>query len=267
MDTILILGRVEDKILNALQKMGYEVNSDLNDRTVAQYIESKFVDLLIISSSGIKDAAKKCVKLRDEPATKRLPILFISDSPQELQLLKDYRLDRIDYVDASVSLGSLISKVATLIRLRKMVGADKQNKPNLAEVNAHLRDLTEKHKRELEDARGIQESLLPKEMPQSDAFQIEICYIPLEELGGDWYYAQEVRDGKISMLIADVTGHGLSAAFVGAMTKMAMVATGKDKPDELLKGMNELMTPQIPPGRFVTMGACLYSCCLDLMVQ
>ena len=60
------------------------------------------------------------------------------------------------------------------------------------------------------------------------------------------------------MQVADVTGHGLSAAFIGSMTKLALVAANKEKPDELLKEMNRLMAAQIPSGRFVTMATATY---------
>jgi sigma-B regulation protein RsbU (phosphoserine phosphatase) len=77
-------------------------------------------------------------------------------------------------------------------------------------------------------------------------------------VGGDWYFASKTGDGKISLQIADVTGHGLGAAFVGSMAKLAMAAVAKSVPHELLTGLNRLMAPQIPPGRFVTMCSVLY---------
>ena len=60
------------------------------------------------------------------------------------------------------------------------------------------------------------------------------------------------------MLIADVTGHGLSAAFIGSMTKLAILASAQEEPAKRLAAMNNIMTPCLPPGRFVTMGSVLY---------
>lgn len=62
----------------------------------------------------------------------------------------------------------------------------------------------------------------------------------------------------MSVQIADVTGHGLSAAFIGSMTKLALSATAFEEPDKLLSSMNSLMAPQMPEGKFVTMFSYLY---------
>jgi sigma-B regulation protein RsbU (phosphoserine phosphatase) len=88
--------------------------------------------------------------------------------------------------------------------------------------------------------------------------ELAVSYEPLDEVGGDWYFADRTPSGHISLQIADVSGHGLSAAFIGSMTKLAMTAAAKEKPSDLLEAMNRLLAPQIPQGRFVTMGSCLY---------
>ncbi|MDZ4785356.1 MAG: PP2C family protein-serine/threonine phosphatase [bacterium] len=258
MDSILIFGSVDEKIPKALNKMGYELHMNVAEPELIKYIETKFIDLLIVDSRGIAKPTSICSQIRDGSTTKRLPILFIAHQEKFLEELKELKLDRVELADQQTTLGGIISKAATMLRLRKMVGASKDNTASLSEVNAHLRDLTEKHKRELEDAKKIQQNLLPKNLPKGENFEIESCYIPLEDLGGDWYYVHEVADGKIGMMIADVTGHGLPAAFIGSMTKLAMVATKKEMPADLLDGMNKLMTPQMPQGRFVTMAAALY---------
>jgi sigma-B regulation protein RsbU (phosphoserine phosphatase) len=116
-----------------------------------------------------------------------------------------------------------------------------------------LRDFTEKFKRELDEARAIQQSLLPKTLPHDPRFEIAALYEPLEEVGGDWFYIDQSSSGKLRVQIADVTGHGLSAAFIGSMTKLAMMAAGEEAPAALLTRMNALMAAQIPEGKFVTM--------------
>ncbi len=258
MDSILLFGNIDQKIDGALRKMGYEVHPGSGDLDIIPYIERNFIDLLFLAADGCEDPILILKKLREGISTRKLPVLFFSNEEHLLDELKELPFENIEILAPNAGLGIVVSKVATLLRLRKMAGADRDNNPSLAEVNAHLRDLTEKHTRELEDAKSIQASLLPKDLPKSDLFEIETCYIPLEELGGDWFYTQEIDGGNIRLMIADVTGHGLPAAFIGAMTKMAMVATNKSLPNELLDGMNRLMTPQIPQGRFVTMGAGLY---------
>jgi sigma-B regulation protein RsbU (phosphoserine phosphatase) len=125
----------------------------------------------------------------------------------------------------------------------------------LSEVNASLRDINERHQKELHEARAIQSALLPKALPTSDLFEVAAIYQPLDEVGGDFYTIETTQSGQLRILSADVTGHGLPAAFIGSMTKLALVAVGKDSPGDLLFGMNALMAPIIPQGRFVTANA------------
>jgi phosphoserine phosphatase RsbU/P len=69
---------------------------------------------------------------------------------------------------------------------------------------------------------------------------------------------RELDRGRVQLQIADVTGHGLAAAFIGSMTKLAMYAGARDEPHELLEEMNRLMTPHMPEGRFVTMASTVF---------
>ncbi len=121
----------------------------------------------------------------------------------------------------------------------------------LAVANQHFQ-------KEMDEARHIQESLLPENLPRDERFDVAVTYLPLQDVGGDWYYLQKEESGKISGQIADVTGHGLSAAFVGSMGKLAMYAADQEKPADLLQEMNRLMVPQLPEGRFITMFSFLY---------
>jgi sigma-B regulation protein RsbU (phosphoserine phosphatase) len=184
--------------------------------------------------------------------------LYLTDNSSYVNILKELRFERLDFLQKDATLGAIISKTATILRVRKMIVSEKSTKQDVFDLNAHLRDLTEKHKREIEEARQIQENLLPKELPQGEGYEIEVCYIPLEDLGGDYYDIRKNPDNSITMLVADATGHGLPAAFISSMTKMAIVAVSKEHPNELFAGMNQLMTPQMPPGRFITMAAISY---------
>ncbi|NMC63956.1 MAG: serine/threonine-protein phosphatase, partial [SAR324 cluster bacterium] len=84
-------------------------------------------------------------------------------------------------------------------------------------------------------------------------------YSPLEEVGGDWYNFRFEESGSISAQVADVSGHGLAAAFLGSMAKLGFSAVTEERPHELFERINKLLTPQMPAGRFVTMCGFLYN--------
>jgi sigma-B regulation protein RsbU (phosphoserine phosphatase) len=112
--------------------------------------------------------------------------------------------------------------------------------------------------KDLEEARSIQQGLLPRELPSDPRFQVAVSYQPLEQVGGDWYFIDFSNRQKLSLHVSDVSGHGLPAAFIGSMAKLAMVAAEKERPDQLLNYMNHYLAPQLSMGRFITMGNCLY---------
>ena len=256
-DSILYLGNHDEKLPKFLEKLGYGVLTRDDRTNLGDFVARHNLDIIVIDARMMVDPEQLCTFLRTQEATKSLPIVYIAPegtkgSSEELE-----EVDRLEVLHSPISIGILAGRIATELRLRKFAGKD-ELKSTLAEVNATLRDYNDRFRRELEEARGIQRGLLPAHLPSDPRFQMAVSYEPLEEVGGDWYFANKTADGKIAVQIADATGHGLGAAFVGSMAKLAMAAVGKDKPDELLTGMNKLMAPQIPSGRFVTMASCLY---------
>jgi serine phosphatase RsbU (regulator of sigma subunit) len=67
---------------------------------------------------------------------------------------------------------------------------------------------------ELSIARDLQMSMLPASCPQIEGFEIAAFSIPAKEVGGDFYDFIEMKDGKLGMVVADVTGKGVSGALV-----------------------------------------------------
>lgn len=74
--------------------------------------------------------------------------------------------------------------------------------------------------KELILARDIQSKLLPTELPAIPGYSFASLYIPLDEVGGDFYDIYE-KDGKIYFFLCDVSGHGVPACLIASMVKMA----------------------------------------------
>ena len=93
---------------------------------------------------------------------------------------------------------------------------------------------------ELEVARRIQLSILPAEFPQSAHFQIASRYLPMTSVAGDFYDYVVSDDHQVGLLIADVSGHGVPAALIASMVKLAASSqrSTADDPASFLKGMN-----------------------------
>lgn len=257
MDSIILIGAGEEKLPVFLQKMGYSVHACSPETPLPALMQKVYPDLVVLDDRFETDAIELLTFLRNDSKTREVPVLYLARDAASKAAVVAEKFSRIEIVSQPFRIGSIISKVATQLRLRKINGADEES-ATLGEINARLRDLNDTFTKQLEEARKIQESLVPASLPADDRFGIAVSYEALEEVGGDWYYVQQEEDGKLRTHCADVTGHGLSAAFIGSMTKLAMSAAGPCPPDAQLQIMNRLMAPNIPAGKFVTMISYLY---------
>jgi serine phosphatase RsbU (regulator of sigma subunit)/anti-sigma regulatory factor (Ser/Thr protein kinase) len=110
---------------------------------------------------------------------------------------------------------------------------------------------------ELRIARVIQETLLPKEIPQPDGWGVAAYWQPAQEVGGDFYDFIQLSDGRLGIVIADVTDKGVPAAMVMATTRSILRAVAERcvEPGLVLENVNNQLVPDIPNNMFVT---CLY---------
>ena len=108
-------------------------------------------------------------------------------------------------------------------------------------------------KNELEVARQIQSSILPRELPKVAGTEMAACYTPMAAVGGDFYEFLPVDDHRLGVLIADVSGHGVPAALVASMIKVAVSAQLENAslPAQLLFGLNKILCSNLR-GQYVT---------------
>ena len=94
--------------------------------------------------------------------------------------------------------------------------------------------------KELEVARRIQLSILPSAFPASTSFRVAARYLPMTSVAGDFYDFLLGDDRQAGLLIADVSGHGVPAALIASMVKMAATSQRAlvADPAGLLSGMN-----------------------------
>jgi serine phosphatase RsbU (regulator of sigma subunit)/anti-sigma regulatory factor (Ser/Thr protein kinase) len=115
----------------------------------------------------------------------------------------------------------------------------------------------ERFEQELRVARSIQQTLLPKEVPEPTGWKINALWQPARAVGGDFYDFIDLGDDRLGIIVADVTDKGVPAALVMATTRSIVRAAAERlvKPGTVLERANELLCPDIPQNMFVT---CLY---------
>jgi serine phosphatase RsbU (regulator of sigma subunit) len=112
---------------------------------------------------------------------------------------------------------------------------------------------------ELDIARDIQKSLLPSEPPTMAGFDIAGMARPAAQTGGDYFDWQPLGDGRMLLVVADVTGHGIGPALVMAVCRAYARATAarSNGPDDFLDQLNALVWKDLTGGMFITMAVAI----------
>jgi len=109
--------------------------------------------------------------------------------------------------------------------------------------------------RDAQEARVIQQALLPKSSPYIPGFAISGLSVPARAVGGDWYDFIPFPDGRWGIVLADVSGKGTAAALLMSATRgmLRSLAEACCTPGEVLTRLNELLVDDFPAGKFVTL--------------
>jgi len=141
-----------------------------------------------------------------------------------------YQIDTKRFFGEFIILGKSFNEMTTTIdsynkHLEQLVEQRtielKKANEELSYVNEKLIKINEQNLKELKMAQKIQEALIPKVFPESKAINLYGIYLPMESLGGDLYDVYKISENKYGVVILDVCGHGVPAALITTMAKVA----------------------------------------------
>jgi phosphoserine phosphatase RsbU/P len=196
------------------------------------------------------DGYEVCTQLKLNPATHDIPVIFLTGQTEVEDETRGFDVGAVDYIHKPFSPAVVKARVHTHLVLR---GIREQLAQQLLTIQ-----------KELETARQIQLSILPSEIPKIEGLDIAARYVPMTSVAGDFYDFIVVDDRHIGILVADVSGHGMPAALIASMLKIALsgqVAHVAD-PAQVLLGLNQALCGKFQH-HFVT-AAYLY---LDMQEQ
>jgi serine phosphatase RsbU (regulator of sigma subunit) len=144
-------------------------------------------------------------------------------------------------------LDTLAPQVAPALRVAQLV----------QEQQEQVRE-RERIEQELRMAQAIQQAFLPKDVPALPGWQLVPYYQPAREVGGDFYDFLPFEDGRLGLVIGDVTDKGIPAALVMTATRTMLrtAAQGIFSPSEVFARVNDLLYAETPSSMFVT---CFYA--------
>jgi sigma-B regulation protein RsbU (phosphoserine phosphatase) len=109
-------------------------------------------------------------------------------------------------------------------------------------------------KRELAEARELQENLLSRSMPKLEGFQIAVTWQPATTVGGDYVASFKITDEHAALCVADVVGKGLPAALLMSNFQAALKTSALEdlSPGKVCDRLNRVLRPNIPLHKFIT---------------
>jgi len=144
---------------------------------------------------------------------------------------------------------------------RRRSGGDRRHRVRLqrdhgeVQESAGGRPREEKLQKEIEVAKQIQQTLLPKKHPDISGYDIAPYYQAAKEVGGDYYDFVQVDEDTLGVVVADVSGKGVPGSLVMTMirTALRMEARGNKNASDVMAKMNDFVTDDMKKGMFVTM--------------
>jgi serine phosphatase RsbU (regulator of sigma subunit) len=175
------------------------------------------------------DGYEVCSRLKADPATREIPVIFLTGQTSPDDETRGFEVGAVDYVHKPFSPAVVKARVRTHILLR--------------EARAQLAHQLLVLNNELEMARRIQLSILPQALPKLPRLDIAARYIPMTSVAGDFYDFIRVDDKHLGILMADVSGHGLPSALIASMLQVALSgqAAHGSEPPEVLAGLNKAL--------------------------
>ena len=180
------------------------------------------LDVMMPRMTGFEVARR----IRQDFSAHRLPILLVTAKNQVSDLVEGLSSGANDYLSKPFSKEELLARVRTHINLSRAHTIEAENQRKTDEMN---------------QARAIQLSLLPKAPPAIPYLQFATYLETATEVGGDYYDFFPQPDGALYIVTGDATGHGISAGMMVSMTKSALKALDVLAPDMLLRQLNSVL--------------------------
>jgi sigma-B regulation protein RsbU (phosphoserine phosphatase) len=190
------------------------------------------LDVVMPGESGFET----CTLLKSDPLTADIPIIFLSKLDDLANKVNGLRIGGVDFISKPVHGEEVLARVRVHLRIRE------NNRAAVRQQQARLEEL-----------KNAQRSILvrPEDCPEAS---FAVFYEPLEEAGGDFYDVVQVDSAVFGYFVADVSGHGSSAAFLTSAVKALLRQyTGPlYSPEDTMRGVDAVMRQMLGEEQYLT---------------
>ena len=230
----------------------YTVKAAVNGPMALKIVEKQPPDLILLdimmpNMSGYE----VCEKLKSNPDTSHIPVIFLTAMDQTTDESKGFDLGAADYITKPVNPPILQSRVKTNLAL-------KQSMDELHKAYGVIKLQKDRMQEELNVGHDIQMSMLPlvfPPFPERDEFSVNAILKPAREVGGDFYDFFFISKDELCLVIGDVSGKGVPGALFMAVTRTMIKssASGDYSPASIVTRVNDELSADNPQSMFVTL--------------
>jgi phosphoserine phosphatase RsbU/P len=200
------------------------------------------------------DGFEVCRRMKADPRTAEIPVLFVSVLDPDQHVVEGLRLGGEDFISWPVNSTELTARIQARIRSYRPLNELR------SVVKEQSRQLEEDRRREaetefeLEQARRVQERFVTNGFPQGRGLCFGHQYRPSRMVGGDMFDVVAVGKDEVAIMMADVSGHGLAAALLTSVAKVLFRIGAEQchEPAKLLQWLNRQISSYLATGEFLT---------------
>jgi serine phosphatase RsbU (regulator of sigma subunit) len=202
----------------------------------------------LLNTKTENDKRKECIKCT---CFKAEGVFWMDRNENNLPITSD----DITTLSAVINQAGLILENFKMYNALEMANKELQTANiTLTSLNRELQIAQAKINADLEHARTIQQGLLPQGVLSTKGFSAGAKYIPEEAVGGDYFDIFEIENGIYGIVVADVSGHGISSALIMSMVKVLLKthAVHERSPQKTLEIINNTFLNEVKTDNFVT---------------
>ncbi|HVT43128.1 MAG TPA: fused response regulator/phosphatase [Thermoanaerobaculia bacterium] len=244
-----------------LERAGYGVSHASSGEEGITLLRNGSVDCVMVDyrMPGM-DGYEVCRQIKADPQVQNIPVLMLTGADSTRNVVDGLDSGADDFVTKSSEIDVILARVRALLRVKayqdRMAEQSEQLRHLYEEVKEksdRIMALNQRFNKDLEIARRVQESLLPKRSLRLREMEIRSAYIPTETLSGD-FYDYFIQDESLYVFVADVSGHGLPAAILVSLLKSYLHSEAGSAASlaEFMAGLNDFLVDVSLPSQFAT---------------
>lgn len=238
---------IVDSLRLLLKNEGFLIDAAASPAEALLAVRSQSYDVLLMDLNYSRDTTSGGEGLellsRVRQTDDTLPVILMTAWGSVELAVEAMKIGGCDFVQKPWDNGKLLEA------LRRLVpeGAARREKKSRA-------SRSERILRELDEAREVQQRLLPPETSAISGCEIQTTSRPANNVGGDYMDAMRLTDTQVGLCIADVSGKGLPAALLASGIQAAVRAYAPGRsPAQVCAELNRIAAESMPRGRFVTL--------------